>query len=333
MELRQLAYFVAVAHDGSFTRAAQRLHLAQPGISQQIRRLEAELDAQLFDRSSKPIRLTPAGATFLPHATDALTASEAGRSALARMQGAVAGRLRLGTIPGVPHIDLAGLLATFHDENPHVEVTLREEHPVPLIEHLRRGDYDAAIVGLSHPDPPDGLSVDVISVEPLVLVTAPEHPLAACASVAVHQLHDESFVTLTRGSSLRRHVEQACDTAGFSARIAVETGDVHLLNELVARGLGITIVPQSIAEVGAARQPLRLIDIDPPITQRHTALTWKTDRLQSPAGEAFLASARAFFFDHGRDRSDPRGAESADVSENEVRNALGREPRRRRAHS
>lgn len=316
VELRQLAYFVAVAREQSFTRAAQNLHVAQPGISQQIRRLEAELGQQLFDRSTKPTRLTPAGHAFLPHAHDALNATDAARAALARLHGVVAGRLSLGTIPGIPHIDLAGLLATFHETHPQVEVTLREEHPVPLIEHLRRNEYDAAIVGLSHPDPPDGLSVQVISVEPLVLVTAPEHRLAARAPVAVSRLRDELFVTLTRGSSLRRHLEDACDAAGFPARIALETSDIHLLSDLVARGLGITIVPRSIADVGATRHALRIIDIKPPITRRHTALAWNTRRPHPPAAHAFLTSARAWLAEHTRDLKppDPKGPDAKPVS-------------------
>jgi DNA-binding transcriptional LysR family regulator len=294
VELRQLAYFVAVAREESFTGAARTLYVAQPGISQQIRRLEAELGQQLFDRSSKPTRLTVAGQAFLPHARDALRATEAGRAALARLHGVVAGRLSLGTIPGIPHIDLPGLLATFHDTHPRVEVTLREEHPVPLVEHLRRDEYDAAIVGLSHADPPDGLSVQMLSVEPLVLVTAPEHRLAAHARVAVSALRDESFVTLTRGSSLRRHLEDACEAAGFPARIALETSDVQLLSDLVARGLGITIVPRSIAALGDTRQAVRIIDIQPPITLRYTALAWNTGRPQPPPAAAFLTCARAW---------------------------------------
>jgi DNA-binding transcriptional LysR family regulator len=298
MELRQLSYFLAVARDESFTRAAQRLHVAQPGISQQIRRLEAELGERLFDRSTTPIRLTAAGHALLPHADAALNATETARATLAQLHGVTSGRVNLGTIPGIPQLDLAGLLATFHASHPRVDVTLREEHPIPLIEHLRRDDYDAAIVGLSHADPPDGLSVQPISVEPLVLVTAPNHHLADCNTVAIGQLRDETFVTLTRGSSLRTHLEDACQAAGFPARIALETGDIHLLSDLVARRLGITIVPQSIAELGAARQPVRLIDIQPPITRRHTMLAWKTDRPHSPAANTFITHTRAFLADH-----------------------------------
>lgn len=294
MELRQLAYFVAVVREESFTRAAEMLHVAQPGISQQIRRLEAELGEQLVDRATKPVSLTPAGHAFLPHARAALDATDGGRAALARLRGVVGGRLSLGTIPGIPQIDMAGLLAAFHARHPHVEVSLREEHPLPLVEHLRRDEYDAIVVGLSDPRAPDGLDLELICVEPLVLVTAPGHRLAGRASVAVAELRGETFVTLTRGSSLRTHLQDACNAAGFDARIALETSDVHLLSDLVAHGLGITIVPRSIADVGAARQELRVIDLRPSITRRHVALAWRTGRHHRPAAEAFLTFAGAW---------------------------------------
>jgi DNA-binding transcriptional LysR family regulator len=294
MELRQLRYFQAVARERSFTRAADRLHIAQPGISHQIRQLEAELGATLFDRTAKPVQLTPAGRALLPHAEGALDAADAGRDALDRLRGVVSGRVRLGTIPGIPHIDLAGLLAAFHAQHPHVEMTLREEHPVPLLEHLRHDDYDAAIVGLSQPEPPDGLNGQAISAEQLVLVVAPDHRLGHLRWAPVTQLRDEPLVTLTRGSALRTHVENACDAAGFPARVALETSDINLLGELVARGLGVTVVPRAMAEAAAARHPLRIVGIRPAITQRHTVLVWNEDRPHSTAVEAFLTHARAW---------------------------------------
>lgn len=292
MELRQLDYFLAVAQEESFTRGAQRMHVAQPGISQQIRRLERDLGEQLFDRSNHTVRLTAAGRAFLPHAQAALAATEAGRAALAALRGLTRGQLRLGTIQGIPQVDLAGLLALFHERHPGVEVTLREEHPAPLIEHLDRGDYDAAIIGLSHPIAPDGLAIELISIEPLVLVTAPEHEFGGRRRVAVSHLRDEWFVTLTRASALRRHLEDACTAAGFPARVAVETSDVYLLGALVARGLGVTIVPRSVAAASADRYPLRIIDISPAITPRCTALAWRATTPHSPATRAFLSVAR-----------------------------------------
>jgi DNA-binding transcriptional LysR family regulator len=301
MELRQLAYFVTVAHEESFTRAAARLHVAQPGVSQQIRRLEEELGTPLFDRSGRRPRLTPAGNALLPHARDALAARDAGRAALAELNGVVAGRLQLGTIPGIPGIDLPSLLAAFHAAHPRVEITLDEGQPLPLIEGVRGDDYDAVIVGLSSPDPPGGLSVEVIDVEPLVVVTSPDHPLADGRSASLTELRSETFVTLTRGSALRRHVEHACDGAGFAARIALETTEVHLLCELVGHGLGVTIVPRSIADHGVGHgASLAIVDIAPPITRRHTALAWRTDREQPPAAQAFLTTARRWAAQGGR---------------------------------
>jgi DNA-binding transcriptional LysR family regulator len=294
MELRELGYFLAVARERSFTRAAQRLHVAQPGISHQIRQLEAELGSELFDRSSKPIRLTPAGRALLPHAQDALDAADAGRDALHRLNGVVSGRVSLGTIPGIPHLDLAGLLAAFHSQHPHVETTLREEHPVALLEHLRHDDYDATIVGLSQPEPPDGLHGEVISAEPLVLVAAPDHRLGSRRFAPMTELRDEPLVTLTPGSALRTHLENACGAAGFLPRIALETSDVNLLGDLVARGLGVTIVPRSIAEAAAARHPLHFMGIRPAITQRYTVLVWNQGRHHPAAVDAFLAHARAW---------------------------------------
>lgn len=136
------------------------------------------------------------------------------------------------------------------------------------------------------------MSLQLLNIEPLVLVTAPEHPLGHRKHVPVGELRDDTFVTLTRQSALRRHLEDACNAAGFPARISLETSDVHLLSALVARGLGITIVPRSIASVGASRHPLSIIDIKPPITQRCTALAWRTAGPHSPAARAFLATAR-----------------------------------------
>jgi DNA-binding transcriptional LysR family regulator len=293
LELRQLAYFVAVADDESFTRAAQRLHVAQPGVSQQIRRLEAELGTQLFDRAGRRPRLTAAGNALLPHARDALAAREAGRASVVALDGVVTGRVRVGSIPGIPSVDLPRLLSAFLTANPHVEVTLREDQPLALLEHLRRGDYDAVIVGLSSSHPPDGLSLEELSVESLVLVTSPAHPLAARDVASVNELRGETFVTLTRGTALRRHVEQACEESGFAARIALETTDVHRLCELVAHGLGVTIVPRSIADQGTtAGLQLCVLEIEPSVVQRHTALVWKTDRDPSAAASAFLAAAR-----------------------------------------
>jgi DNA-binding transcriptional LysR family regulator len=209
--------------------------------------------------------------------------------------GVVSRRVSVGTIPGIPHIDLAALLAAFHNQHPQVEMTLREEHPVaPLFEHLRHDDYDAAIIGMSQPEPPDGLRGELISAEPLVLLAAPDHRLGHVRFAPVTQRRDEPLVTLTRGSALRTHLDHACDAAGLPAGVTLETSDIDLLGDLVARGLGATIVPRSVAEAAATHQPLRIIGIRPAITQRYTFLVWNDDRHHTTAVEAVLAHARAW---------------------------------------
>src|SRR5262245_15459630 len=292
MELRQLRYFLAVAEEENFTRAARRMHVAQTGISQQIRRLELDLGEQLFDRSTHHVRLTQAGRALVPHARAALAATDAGRTALAELRGLVRGTLHLGIIQGLPDIDLAGLLAGFHARYDGVEVTLREEQSDLLIDDLQRGAYDVAIVGLSEPHPPPGLSIDIISIEPLVLVTSVRHPPIETPPIAIDHLRAHPLVTLIRGSGLRRHLETACAAAGFAPRIAFEVSDVRLLTDLVAHGLGVTIVPRSIAQSGTSRWPLRLDEIDLPL-RRCVALAWRTQGPRAATARAFIDLARS----------------------------------------
>jgi DNA-binding transcriptional LysR family regulator len=167
-------------------------------------------------------------------------------------------------------------------------MTLREEHPVaPLFEHLRHDDYDAAIIGMAQPEPPDGLRGELISAEPLVLLAAPDHRLGHVRFAPVTQRRDEPLVTLTRGSALRTHLDHACDAAGLPAGVTLETSDIDLLGDLVARGLGATIVPRSIAEAAAARHPLRIIGIRPAITQRYTFLCGTRNVTTPPRSRPF----------------------------------------------
>ena len=326
MELRQLAYFVAVAKAKSFTRAAERLYVAQPAVSQQIRRLEAELGAQLFDRSNRRPQLTAAGETLLAHAQQALAASEAGRAALDALNGVVAGRLRLGTIPGVPRVDLAGLLSGFHTAHPRVEITLGEDQPLPAHRRgpprrLRRGDRRFR----PHRELPRGCPSNCWMSSRSYSSPHPPTTSLAADSARISQLRGEPFVTLTRGSALRRHIEEACEGAGFAARIALETTDPRLLCELVSHGLGVTIVPASIAEFSAAdRTQLSMVRIDPPIVERHTALAWRTDKKQAPAAEAFLTAASDWAADRMRSmrtggsgsRGRPRASATSNLAAN-----------------
>jgi DNA-binding transcriptional LysR family regulator len=284
MELRQLTYFVAVAEEGQFTRAAARVSIAQPAVSAQIGRLERELGEPLFRRDRRGVTLTGAGEALLPHARAALAAAERGRDTLASLRGVLHGRLRIG-VSGPGDRRLAATLGAFHRAHPAIEITLTEQHNEPLLEAVAGGDVDAALVGMGGPLPP-GVRTRVVSSVPLVICVPREHPLGRRKTVTLGQLRDEPMITLTRGTGLRAVLESACRDAGFTPRLSAETGELASLVELVAQGLGVALLPSSALD-GADVAILRLTR---PRLQRRTALAWNP-ATTSPAGRAFLALA------------------------------------------
>jgi DNA-binding transcriptional LysR family regulator len=289
MELRQLSYFVAVAEEGQFTRAAARVPVAQPAVSAQIRRLERELGETLFHRDRPAVTLTAAGEALLPHARAALDAAERGRHTVASLGGLVHGRLRIGVAGPVDH-RLAETLGDFHRAHPAIEIVLTNQHNEPLLAAVADGEVDAAVVGLGpHPLPP-GVRARVVAVEPLVLAVARGHPLSRRKAITLGELREHPIITLVRGSGLRTVLEQACRDAGFSPPITAETGELGSLLELAAEGLGIAVVPRS----AVAAADVAVLRITRPRLQRRTALAWNQANT-SPAGRAFLTLANKHF--------------------------------------
>jgi len=285
MDLRQLSYFVAVADDGQFTRAADRVSVAQPAVSMQIRRLEAELGETLFHRGRRAVTLTAAGEALLPHARDALAAAERGRDTIASLRGVLHGRLRIGVAGPVDH-RLAMALGDFHRAHPAIEIALTNQHNEPLLAAVSGGEMDATVVGLGAQPLPPEVRARVVAIEPLVLAVRRGHPLGRRKTVALGELGDHPMITLTRGSGLRTLLENACQEAGFSPRITAETGELGSLVELAAEGLGVAVVPRSAVE-GA---DVAVVRITRPPLQRRTALAWNRATI-SPAGRAFLTFA------------------------------------------
>src|SRR5262245_44700454 len=189
MELRQLAYFVAVAEEAHFTRAAARLSVAQPAVSQQIRRLERELGEPLFIRDRRTVSLTRAGTVFLPRARDALAVADSARVAIAEMRGLLSGNLVIGTVQNLPDRRLPGLLGTFHRQHPRVELTLLEDKTDALLEALFSGSLDAAVIGQGpYGELPGDLQSLLIAHEMVVVAVYPGHRLAKRSAVGVRAL-------------------------------------------------------------------------------------------------------------------------------------------------
>lgn len=285
MDLRQLSYFVAVAEEEQFTRAAERVSVAQPAVSAQIRRLERELGEALFHRDQRSVRLTDAGKVLLPHARAALAAAQRGRDTIASLRGLLHGRLRIG-VAGPVDQRFAEALGDFHRAHPAVEINFSQEHNEPLLEAVAHGDVDVAIIGIGAQPLPPGVRTRLIATEPLVLATHRDNRLSGRKTVAVAQLRDRPLITLVRGSGLRAVLENACREAGFEPRIAAEAGDLHSLLQLAAADLGAAVLPLSAAE-GA---DLALREITRPRLRRRAALAWN-ESVTSPAGRAFLALA------------------------------------------
>jgi DNA-binding transcriptional LysR family regulator len=286
MELHQLEYFVAVAEEASFTRAAGRVHVAQPGVSAQVRRLESELGQQLLDRSGRSVRLTEVGSAVLPFARAALDAVTNARLAVDDLAGLVRGQVTVGMVSGCALPVLAELLAGFHDTHPGVAIALVEDNSDRLVERLRDGRLDLALIGWAEPTPADIDSVVFVDEE-LVAAVAPGHPLAGAGAVTIRQLRDLPLVSLPRGTGVRAALDAACAAAGFTPRIVFEASALPMVVELAGRGLGLAVVPASIPNGPGI---LRITD---PKLRSRLELAWPSAPAANPAARALIEQARA----------------------------------------
>lgn len=286
MELHQLEYFVAVAEEASFTRAAARVHVAQPGISTQIRRLEAELGLPLLDRSARPARLTEAGAAVLPFARAALRAAADARLAVDDLAGLVRGEVRAGMVSGCSLPVLTDVLASFHHKYPGISIALTEDTSSQLIADLRDGRRDLALIGTAG-DPVPGLETRLIADEQLVAAMPPGHPLAAGTSLPLSALDGQPLICLPDGTGVRAALDAACAAAGFAPVIAFEASALPMVARLAERGLGIAITPASTTGPGLRTLPIT----NPPLSSR-LEFAWNPVT-PSPAAQMLIEQAQA----------------------------------------
>ncbi|MCO6005036.1 LysR family transcriptional regulator [Actinoallomurus purpureus] len=246
MELRHLEYFVAVAEEAHFTRAAERLHLAQSGLSASIRALERELGAPLFVRSTRRVELTEAGRALLAEARRTLASVAAARNAVAAVQGLLRGTLCIGTEQCLGVVDIPAVLSRFRAVHPGVEIRLRQAGSSHLVEEVRAARLDLAFVAISG-DPPAGVTLTSLTTEPMMLVCHPDHRLTANEAVDWSQLEDEVFVDFHADWGARQITDRAFAAAGLRRRVALEVNDVHSLLDFVQHDLGVALVPRPIA--------------------------------------------------------------------------------------
>lgn len=258
VELRHLRYFVAVAEERHFGRAAVRLKIAQPPLSRQIQALEGELGVALFDRSRRKIELTAAGTTLLQHARRIFEAVDLAAREAQRAARGERGRIAIGYASAFAYSGLADLLRGFRTEFPDVEVTLSEATQQAQIDALRRGDLDVGFVRA--PFDEDDLCSHVVRREPLVVALAEDHPLTSRKRIALELLRDEPFVSFprSRAPAFFDSLMRLCHEAGFTPRIVQEAQQLDIVS-LVAAGFGVAIVSSSIRHgrrTGVAYRPI-----------------------------------------------------------------------------
>ena len=290
MDLRQLRSLVALAEERHFTRAAERMHVAQPALSQQIRRLEDELGLPLVDRTTRRVALTEAGELLVERARRALHEVDAARAELAELAGVRGGRVVIGAMQSLGPFDLSILLAAFHARYPEVELTVQEEVSDALLGMLRGDAVDVAFLSLTAGATHDERARQTLLSEPLVLLVGAEHPLARRRRVRLAELADERFIMFREGAGLRHIVIAAARAEGFEPHVAFETNEMERARAMVARGLGVAVVPEHDARRSA--EPVTVVELHRPALSRDVTLAWRRERRLAPAAAAFLALAR-----------------------------------------
>lgn len=292
MDLRQLDYVVAVAEELNFTRAAARCHIVQSGLSFQIAKLERELGAVLFDRTSRSVRLTAAGEALLPRARHALGEVARARSEIAAMSGIVRGTLRLGVIPvGHGPIDLPRVLQTYHRRYPKVDVVVSDVGSLSMVSMIQAGDLDAAFLGLFPDQLPATLSHRVISIEPLVVIVDDANPCARRARLNLAELAGSSgFIDCHHDSGLRTQVDLAFARARTTRRVTFELGNLIDVARMASLGLGAAVVPASVAQAltsGPGGQFV-VLPLDDPQASQPVTLVSQPAGTGSHAAEMFV---------------------------------------------
>jgi len=282
VELRQLRYAEAVARHRHFTRAAEELHVAQSALSHQIRRLEDELGAELFERTSRSVTPTEAGEAVATRARTILAEVEDVRGEIDELRGLVRGRVSVGALLPAGELDVPQLLARFSEAFPGIEVRLREGTAGDMVRYLEQNDVDAAFT--LQAELPDGLETEWLGEEELVAAfppgSGPDRPFVDAAELARHTL-----VTPRSDSAIKKAVDDLFARAGEALRVSLESGDPFLLRCLVSAGFGAGVLPRSL--IGREGPPIEVRALRPAV-RLPVMLVWRSGRHRSPAARAFI---------------------------------------------
>lgn len=285
MELRQLRVFVAIAEEGTFTAASDRLIVVQSAVSATVRALERELGVALFERTTRRVELTDAGRALLPEARATLEAARLATDAIDQVRGGVRGTVSIGIMQASASdaVSVPRLVAGFRSEHPGVAITVRHVGGSENIaSNVVEGELDLGILSLPREYP--GLELTELGREPMQLACAQDHRLAGRKLVSLGELSDEPFVDGPPGWGIRIVADDAFAAAGIKRSLTFEVNDTQSILQFVAEGLAVALLPASIVQ-GAA--PVRLVRLEEPVPVFRTLLG-------VPSGRRLRASVRAF---------------------------------------
>jgi LysR family hydrogen peroxide-inducible transcriptional activator len=289
MEMHQLRYFVAVAHTGSFSRAAEKCHVSQPSLSQQIQKLERGLGQRLFDRLGRRALLTDPGRLLLERAEAILETVDDAKRRLRDADDHQGGPLSIGAIPTIAPYLLPLVLPGFLKKSPQVELTIQEDVTQHLLAAVVAGDLDLALVALPIDD--DRIQSEALFTEPLLLTVARTHRLAKQRRITLDDFSTERFILLNELHCLSDQVLSFCKTHGCQPWIACRGEQITTIQSMIAMGQGVSLLPDMARRVDNDKRRVYrpLADHKP---QRTVGVIWRQRRYHSPMVERFLGRLR-----------------------------------------
>ncbi|WP_046215070.1 LysR family transcriptional regulator [Paenibacillus wulumuqiensis] len=292
MELRQLQYALQIAAERNFSRAAEKLHIAQPSLSQQLSKLEKELGVLLFQRNTSTVELTHAGSSFVEHAQKIIDSVEQLRKEMADISQLQSGRVIVGSMQITGSHLLPHVLPVFRAAYPQIDVVLLEDTSLNLEKLTASGQTDLSLLAL--PLTESSLTYEPVAEERIDLAVPPAHPLAQRflagdhTPVKLSELKDESFIVLKKGQGFRKIVFDVCSEAGFEPQVVFESNNIETIQSLVATGMGVTFVPHYIARARRGEFLPVYLPLEEPVPSRTLVIARRKGRYLSKAAEAFI---------------------------------------------
>ena len=289
MELRHLRTIAAVARHRSLTKAGEELYLTQSAVSQQIRRLEQELGVEVFRRTSRSVELTAEGRVILGYAERVLAEVDGLHLELEELTGLLSGQLRIGGVYPTGPYDLFAMLADFRAAHPGVAIHMVESTQDDVLAELRADELDCAFAAVDPDTLGDEYAATLLWQDEIVAALPPGHPLCAAETVSFQQLAEQDLIAYRENSAMRRRLERTMAERGLEPRNAFICTEIAAVRGLASRGLGVAVIPRSLAELPGP--PIELRPIGPEALTWPIALVWRAARRQTPAGKAFLKVA------------------------------------------